>query len=102
MIRYLFWLVPGLLLASNAAAVEKTWLLRPADPLSANTPPHYTSVTGGVRTFRVVEPKDWRALNKAVAPKGAGQHEMPSTNHSEKKSSMKMNLNHKSRKGTIQ
>lgn len=30
----------------------------------------YQSVTGGVKTFRPVEPKGWEELNRQVAPKG--------------------------------
>ncbi|WP_419953321.1 hypothetical protein [Methylobacterium sp.] len=48
-------------------------LVMPADPTVAVRSPRYSSVTAGVKRFDVVDPKDWRELNRRVAPKpGAG------------------------------
>lgn len=55
-------------------------LLDPADPNRVGRPPHYASVTSGLKRFGVVEPKDWLELNRAVGPRtggGAGIGSMP-------------------------
>ncbi|WP_150117803.1 hypothetical protein [Microvirga vignae] len=39
-----------------------------ADPAVGVRPPAYSSVTAGVRGYDVVEPLDWRELNRRVAP----------------------------------
>ena len=47
-------------------------LLDPADPNRVGRPPHYASVTSGLKRFGVVEPKDWLKLNQAVGPRTSG------------------------------
>jgi hypothetical protein len=44
------------------------WLVQPADPDIPVRSPRYATVTGGVKDYRVVEPKDWRELNRQVGP----------------------------------
>lgn len=69
-----------LLSSSVTLAAEATWLLQPADPTLGLRAPRYSDVTAGVKRFGVVEPKDWRELNRAVGPQpgsGAGHRAMP-------------------------
>ncbi|MBM6595381.1 hypothetical protein [Microvirga pudoricolor] len=47
------------------------YLAAPADPAVGLQSPRYTAVTAGIRNYDVVEPGDWRELNRRVAP-GAG------------------------------
>ena len=47
-------------------------LVAPADPDVRVRPPAYATVTAGVRDFQVTGPRDWRELNREVAP-GAGE-----------------------------
>ena len=54
---------------SLAACSPPAYLLRPADPNLQVRAPRYTNVVAGVKRFDVVDPKDWRELNRAVAPK---------------------------------
>ncbi len=65
-------LVVGLagLLAGCVPAPAPSWLVQPADPQLGTRSPGYASVTSGVKRFGVVEPKDWRELNRAVGPQG--------------------------------
>lgn len=51
-------------------------LLDPADPNRVGRPPHYASVTSGLKRFGVVEPKDWLKLNRDVGPRTGGQPSM--------------------------
>jgi hypothetical protein len=44
------------------------YLAAPADPAVGTRSPGYASVTAGVRSYDVVEPGDWRELNRRVAP----------------------------------
>ena len=53
----------------SACSEPPAYLIRPADPQIAVRAPRYTNVIAGVKRFDVVDPKDWRALNRAVAPK---------------------------------
>ena len=61
------------------ACTPPTFLVQPADPTVAVRAPRYTNVIAGVKRFGVVEPKDWRELNRAVAPKPgqSGMEGMP-------------------------
>jgi len=43
-------------------------LTAPADPSLGTRPPRYAAVMAGVRGYDVVEPLDWRELNRRVAP----------------------------------
>ncbi len=58
----------ALALSACAPVPELAHLTAAADPnlqtRSIRNPP----VTAGARTFRVVEPKDWRELNRQVTP----------------------------------
>ncbi|PVE25705.1 hypothetical protein DC522_05165 [Microvirga sp. KLBC 81] len=44
------------------------YLAAPAEPSVGVRSPGYASVTAGVRGYDVVEPLDWRELNRRVAP----------------------------------
>jgi hypothetical protein len=58
----------GLLLGACIPAAPPTYLSAPADPTVGGRSPKYSSVTAGVRNYGVVEPLDWRELNRRVAP----------------------------------
>ena len=47
-------------------------VVSPADPSVGVRRPAYSTVTAGARNFQVTGPKDWRQLNREVAP-GAGE-----------------------------
>jgi hypothetical protein len=66
----------------SACSEPPAYLIRPADPEIAVRAPRYTNVIAGVKRFDVVDPKDWRALNRAVAPKPGqgGMEGMPGMN----------------------
>lgn len=81
MIRLLLCLGAGLLAGVPASAENVSWLTRPADPRLGTRTPRYTSVTAGVKRFGVVEPKNWRELNKAVGPKPGGTGGMSGMGH---------------------
>ena len=51
------------------ACTPPAFLVQPADPNLGVRAPRYTNAVAGVKRFDVVDPKDWRALNRAVAPK---------------------------------
>jgi hypothetical protein len=53
----------------SACSEPPAYLIRPADPEITVRAPRYTNVIAGVKRFDVVDPKDWRALNRAVMPK---------------------------------
>ena len=53
----------------SACSDPPTYLEQPANPRIAVRAPRYTTVTAGVKRFDVVDPKDWRELNRAVTPK---------------------------------
>lgn len=55
-------------------------LTAPANPHLQTRAPRYAPVTADVKRFDVVEPKDWRELNRAVGPR-SGQ---PSTEGAER------------------
>ncbi|MEE7492097.1 hypothetical protein [Methylobacterium oryzae] len=56
-------------LAGCMPAAVPVGLVLPSEPHVPVPPPRYAKVTAGVQDFRVVEPKDWRELNRQVAPK---------------------------------
>lgn len=60
----------GLAAAGCVPASASEWLLAPADPRRGGRDARYSDVMRGVKRFGVVEPKDWRALNRAVGPQG--------------------------------
>ena len=47
-------------------------VVAPADPSIRVRGPSYSTVTAGVKNYQVTGPKDWRELNREVAP-GAGE-----------------------------
>lgn len=58
----------GLGLAACVPTQHPTYLVSAADPAVGTRPIAYSSVTAGVRGYDVVEPLDWRELNRRVAP----------------------------------
>ena len=72
----------ALLVGACVPTTPPAWLVQPADPNSGTRTPRYASVTSGVKRFGVVEPKDWRELNRAVGPQGGqgGGMNMPGMN----------------------
>jgi len=65
-------------LAGCIPAAVPAGLVLPSDPGVPVPPPRYAKVTRGVKDFGVVEPKDWRELNRQVAPKtGSGGSSSP-------------------------
>lgn len=61
----------GLGLAACMPAQHPSYLVAAADPVVGARPPVYSSVTAGVRSYDVVEPLDWRELNRRVTPGAA-------------------------------
>lgn len=62
----------GLALAACVPATPP-YLSAPADPAVSVRDPAPVAATSGVRTYQVVEPKDWIEMNRAVGPKGNGE-----------------------------
>ncbi|WP_210497417.1 hypothetical protein [Microvirga antarctica] len=58
-------------LAACIPTQPTSYLVAAADPAAGTRLPAYSSVTAGVRAYEVVDPLDWRELNRRVAP-GAG------------------------------
>ncbi|AWN42554.1 hypothetical protein [Methylobacterium durans] len=80
-------LLTALPLAACVPTAPPEWLVLPADPALGVRAPRYSAVTAGVQRYDVVDPKDWRELNRAVTPKpGQGGMEgmpgMGGTDHS--------------------
>ncbi len=48
------------------------FLVAPTDPGAPRFPIRYASVTRAIQRFQVVNPKDWRELNRAVGQSGEG------------------------------
>ncbi len=71
MMKPLSLAVLALSLGACVATSPPAYLAAPADPTVATRNPGYAAVTAGVRNYDVVEPGDWRELNRCVAP-GAG------------------------------
>lgn len=63
----------GLAASGCVPTASSDWLTQPADPAIMGPPPRYAAVTAGAGAFRVVEPKDWRRLNRMVSPAGKSQ-----------------------------
>lgn len=60
-------------LAGCMPAAVPAGLVLASEPDIPVRPPRYAKVTQGVKDFGVVDPKDWRELNRQVAPKaGSG------------------------------
>ncbi len=58
----------GLSLAACVPTQHPSHLVSAADSAVGTRPPAYSSVTAGVRAYDVVDPLDWRELNRRVAP----------------------------------
>ena len=65
----------GLGLAACVPSEHPSHLVAAADPAMGVRPPAYTSVTAGVRNYDVVEPLDWRELNRRVTPGAASERD---------------------------
>jgi hypothetical protein len=68
MIKLIPLAVLGFGLGACVATTPPAYLAAPADPSVGVRTPGYASVTAGVRNYDVVEPLDWRELNRRVAP----------------------------------
>ncbi len=74
-------------LAACTPTAPQGWLVQPADRATSGTAPRYSAVTAGVQRYDVVDPKDWRELNRQVTPKAGqggmgGMPGMEGTDHS--------------------
>ena len=58
----------GLGLGACMPNTPPAYLAAPADPSVGIRSPGYAAVTAGVRSYDVVDPLDWRELNRRVAP----------------------------------
>ncbi|QRM34654.1 hypothetical protein [Microvirga sp. VF16] len=58
----------GLSLGACVATQPPSYLAAPANSTIDTRSPGYTAVTAGVRSYDVVDPLDWRELNRRVAP----------------------------------
>jgi len=56
------------LVLGGCVPAAPTGLIAPADPAVGTRQPRYAAVTHGIRNYDVVEPADWRELNRRVAP----------------------------------
>jgi hypothetical protein len=65
----------GLGLAACVPSQPSSYLVSAADPTVGVRPPAYSSVTAGVRGYDVVEPLDWRELNRRVTPGAAPERD---------------------------
>jgi len=65
----------GVGLAACAPTTPPAYLAAPADPSVGIRSPGYSSVTAGVRNYDVVEPLDWRELNRRVTPGAAPERD---------------------------
>ena len=68
MLKLISLTVLGLGLAACMPSQHPSHLVAAADPAVGVRPPAYSSVTAGVRGYDVVDPLDWRELNRRVAP----------------------------------
>lgn len=82
MFRMNFCVAAALALGACAPITPPAYLTAPADAGVRVRDPAYAPVTAGVKDYRVVEPRDWRELNREVTPQdgeGHGDHGMGST-----------------------
>lgn len=70
MIKLLSFSALALGLAACVPTQHPSYLVSAADPAVGTRPPVYSSVTAGIRGYDVVEPLDWRELNRRVGPQG--------------------------------
>jgi hypothetical protein len=70
MLRSAFLAAAVLSLGACVPTTPSYHLVAPADPYAGVRGPAYATVTAGVKNFDVTGPKDWRELNREVAPGG--------------------------------
>jgi hypothetical protein len=68
MIKLISLATLGLVLGACVPAMPPSYLAAPADPTVGTRSPGYATVTAGVGNYDVVDPLDWRELNRRVAP----------------------------------
>ena len=68
MIKLITLAALGLGLGACMPNTTPTYLTAPADPSVGIRTPGYAAVTAGVRNYDVVDPLDWRELNRRVGP----------------------------------
>lgn len=73
MIKLISLTALGIGLAACVPSQHPSYLVSAADPAVGTSPPAYSPVTTGIRGYDVVEPLDWRELNRRVGPKGASE-----------------------------
>lgn len=61
-------LTAGLGLGACVPTTHPSYLVAPSSPTADIRNPGYSAVTAGIRNYDVVEPLDWRELNRRVAP----------------------------------
>ena len=71
MIKMTYLATLGLVLGACVPSQHPSYLVSASDPAVGTRPPAYSSVTAGIRGYDVVEPLDWRELNRRVGPQGA-------------------------------
>ena len=74
MIKVVSMFMLGLSLGACVPMAPPYHLVAPADPKVNVRGPAYSGVTGGVKRYDVVDPKDWRERNREVTPR-AGEGE---------------------------
>ncbi len=60
------------LLVAACTVTAPPYLIAPAEPTIPVPPTRYAPVTAGTRSFRPVEPGDWREQNIRVTPRQGG------------------------------
>ena len=65
-------LAAGLPILGACVPTTPYHVVAPADPYIRVRGPAYSTVTAGVKNYQVTGPRDWRELNREVAP-GAGE-----------------------------
>jgi len=75
MMKLLYLAGLGLGLAACVPPQPPSYLVSAADPAVGARSPGYASVTAGVRNYDVVEPLDWRELNRRVTPGAAPERD---------------------------
>lgn len=68
MIKVVSLIALGLGLGACVPTTHPTYLVAPSSPTADIRSPGYSAVTAGIRNYDVVEPLDWRELNRRVAP----------------------------------
>ena len=58
----------ALALGGCVQTVAPSHITKPADATISGPPIRYGGVLAGIKKYDVVEPKDWRELNRAVGP----------------------------------